>query len=115
MKLGLLMEAAQSQQALATSALEHLRERMGELDSVVREEIRNTLIEELQELVNETDEPLTPAQATTFATFVFGLEPWLATLATAIPLGLAWWILPTPTELVALRCGGPSHTGIARL
>ena len=48
MKLGLLMEAAQAQQGLAAQALERLREHTAGLDAVVREEIRATLIEELQ-------------------------------------------------------------------
>ena len=40
MKLGLLMEAAQSQQALAAAALQQLREHTGGLDAIVREENR---------------------------------------------------------------------------
>jgi len=40
MKLGLLMEAAQAQQALAAAVLQQLREHTGGLDAIVREEIR---------------------------------------------------------------------------
>src|SRR5256885_6807294 len=47
MKVGLLMEAAETQQALAAAALEQLRAHAAGLDGIVREEIRATLIEEL--------------------------------------------------------------------
>lgn len=105
MKLGLLMEAAQSQQALATNALEHLRERTGALDSVVREEIRNTLIEELQEVADHGRRAAHSLRAlqrvATLRIAVWSLG--IATLATAIPLGLAWWMLPSRAEVAALR------------
>jgi hypothetical protein len=105
MKLGLLMEAAQSQQALATTALEHLRECTGALDSVVREEIRSTLIEELQELADDSRRAAHSLRAlqrvATLRIAIWCLG--IATLATIIPLGLAWWLLPSRAEVAALR------------
>ena len=47
MKLGLLMEAAHAQQALAENALERLKAHASDLDDIVREEVRRTLVEEL--------------------------------------------------------------------
>ncbi len=52
MKFGLLMESAQTHQKMAEAHLEKLRAHTQELDGVVREEIRRTLIEELQELTD---------------------------------------------------------------
>src|SRR5271154_2712805 len=54
MKFGLLMESAQAHQRLAESQLEKLRAHTQDLDSVVRDEIRRTLIDELQLLTAET-------------------------------------------------------------
>lgn len=105
MKLGLLMEAAQSQQVLASNALEHLRERTGALDSVVRDEIRNTLIEELHEVADDSRSAAHSLRAlqrvATVRIAVWSLG--IATLATAIPLGLAWWLLPSRADVGALR------------
>jgi hypothetical protein len=105
MKLGLLMEAAQSQQALASAALEHLRERTGALDTVVRDEIRNTLIEELREVADDSRRAAHSLRAlqrvATVRIAVWSLG--IAILATAIPLGLAWWLLPSRSDVAALR------------
>lgn len=105
LKLGLLMEAAQSQQALATTALEQLRQRMGALDSVVREEIRNTLIEELQEVADDSRRAAYSLRSlqrvATLRIAVWSLG--IATLATAIPIGLGWWLLPSRADVAALR------------
>ena len=54
MKVGLLMEAAETQQALAAAALEQLREHAAGLDGIVREEIRSTLIEQLGALEEDS-------------------------------------------------------------
>ena len=47
MKFGLLMESAQAHQKLAETHLERLRAHTQDLDGVVRDEIRRTLVEEL--------------------------------------------------------------------
>jgi hypothetical protein len=54
MKFGLLMESAQAHQKLAETQLDKLRAHTQDLDSVVRDEIRRTLVEELQMLTAET-------------------------------------------------------------
>lgn len=46
--IGLLMEIAQAHQQLAEAALLRLKEHTAGLDAVVREEIRQTLIDELR-------------------------------------------------------------------
>src|SRR5580698_6985545 len=54
MKFGLLMESAQAHQKLAETHLEELRAHTRDLDGVVRDEIRRTLVEELRTLTAET-------------------------------------------------------------
>ena len=53
-KCGLLMETAQTHQSLADAALQRLRTHTQDLDAVVRDEIRRTLVEELRSLASET-------------------------------------------------------------
>src|SRR5580693_6182931 len=55
MKFGLLMESAQTHQKLADAHLERLRAHTQDLDGVVREEIRRTLVEELREVTAESN------------------------------------------------------------
>ena len=53
MNVGLLLESAQTHQKLAEGQLERLREHTRDLDGVVRDEIRRTLVEELRALTAE--------------------------------------------------------------
>ncbi len=53
-KFGLLMESAQAHQKLAETQLDKLRAHTQDLDGVVRDEIRRTLVDELQMLTAET-------------------------------------------------------------
>jgi hypothetical protein len=72
---------------------------------VVREEIRNTLIEELQEVADDGRRAAHSLRALQRAATV-RIAVWslcIATLATAIPMGLAWWMLPSRAEVAALR------------
>lgn len=54
-KLGFLMEAAQTHQQLAESVLEKLERHTRGLDAIVRQEIRRTLIEELRAVHEESE------------------------------------------------------------
>jgi hypothetical protein len=105
MKVGLLMEAAQSQQSLASTALEHLREHTGSLDTIVRDEIRATLIEELQALSDDSRraaeclERLQRAAGVRAATWSVGI----VVCATAIPLLVVSEFLPSRSDIAALR------------
>lgn len=105
MKVGLLMEAAQSQQSLVTTALEHLREHTGSLDTIVRDEIRATFIEELHAL---TDDSLRAAECLKRVQRAAALRAatWSVSIvvcATAIPLFAVREFLPSGSEVAALR------------
>jgi hypothetical protein len=104
MKLGLLMEAAQAQQAAIATTLERLREHTAGLDSVVREEIRATLVEELAALATDSRRA---AQALRGLERVANLRvaAWgvaVTTLSAVVPMGIAWWVLPSHGQLAAL-------------
>ncbi len=118
LKVGLLMEAAQAQQALASSALEKLSAHTRELDTVVRDEIRNTLVEELQLLGNESRraaEALRSLGRSANLRVAFW-SVGLTLLCTAIPLCATWWFLPSQSELAALRAKREELTSsLARL
>ena len=104
LKLGLLMEAAQSQQALAATTLDRLREHTAGLDAIVREEIRATLLEEMRAL-GEDSRRAAEALRRLQRTANLRLIAWSAamlTLSSLLPCGIAWWLLPTGAEIQAL-------------
>ena len=105
LKFGLLMESAQAHQKSAEAHLEKLRVHTQELDGVVREEIRRTLIEELQAVTAESAEAVRALRGMKRAAHLRGLA-WnivLAFLCAAIPAGMAHFMLPTEAEITALR------------
>ena len=105
MKFGLLMESAQAHQKLAETHLEKLRAHTQDLDGVVREEIRRTLIEELEELTVESRRAAQALKGMQRAANMRGLL-WglgLAILCTVIPGAIARWALPSASEIAALR------------
>jgi hypothetical protein len=117
-KIGLLLEAAESHQATATEALEHLRRHAAGLDAVVREEIRATLVEELQDLHRHSQLAAGSLRAlarrANFRAVALGGA--LILLASAVPFALAWWLLPSPAEVAALRANRDAlNADIARL
>ena len=102
---GLLMESAQAQQRSAEHQLERLRQHTQELDGVVRDEIRRTLIEELRELSAETQRTVRSMQK---ARRGAGLRSALwsvgvTTLCASIPVCVAEFILPSTQEIGVLR------------
>jgi hypothetical protein len=104
LKVGLLMESAQTHQKLAEGQLERLRAHTQDLDGVVRDEIRRTLVEELQMLTAET------ARAARVLEGMRGgsarMAAWsvaVAVVCTLVPLGIARWALPSAAEISALR------------
>jgi len=104
-KFGLLMESAQAHQKLAETHLEKLRAHTQDLDGVVREEIRRTLIEELQMLTAESTRAARALQGMRRAANMRGLV-WslgVAVLCTAIPGAIAHFMLPSAAEISALR------------
>lgn len=105
MKFGLLMESAQAHQKLAEAHLEQLRAHTQDLDGVVREEIRRTLIEELREVTAESNRAVHALRGVKRAASIRGLilSAAAATLSTAAPIAIARWILPSPAQIDALR------------
>jgi hypothetical protein len=105
LKMGLLMEAAQAQQALAETLLERLKGHTSALDEIVRGEIRHALVEELQVLGNESQRAaeslrrLGRAANARMAFWSIGLT----LLCTAIPMCGQWWLIPSQREISALR------------
>jgi hypothetical protein len=105
MKFGLLMESAQAHQRLAESQLEKLRTHTRDLDGVVRDEIRRTLVDELKTLTVETTRAAKALRKVRRVGVLRGAL-WslgLALLCALIPVGVARWVLPSPAELAALR------------
>jgi len=105
LKFGLLMESAQTHQKLAENHLERLRAHTEDLDDVVREEIRRTLIEELAELTAESSRTAAALRRMQRAADLRGLL-WaaaLAVVATAIPAAFMHWALPSTGEIESLR------------
>ena len=118
MRVGLLMESAQTHQRLAESQLEKLRMHTQDLDGVVRDEIRRTLIEELSMLTTETAratralEKIRRGAARRGALWSMGA----AAVCALAPLAVARWALPSASEIGALRAQqGELSSSIAKL
>src|SRR6266851_3372171 len=105
MKFGLLMESAQAHQKLAESHLEQLIAHTRDLDGVVRDEIRRTLIEELQMLWTESKRATEALQRIRRGASVrFGLwSIMISILCSGIPMAIARWALPSGSEIAALQ------------
>lgn len=105
MKLGLLMETARSHQKLAEEAIGKLIEHTRGLEAVVRDEVRQALLEELAGVCAEIEGAVRSLQAlkraanarTTLWTLGCGA------IAVTSALLVAWWFLPKPAEIAALR------------
>jgi hypothetical protein len=105
MRVGLLMESAQAHQKMAETHLERLRAHTQDLDEIVREEIRRTLIEELQSLTAESKRAMQALSNMKRAANLRGLlwSAAIAVLCTAIPSVIARWVLPSASEISTLR------------
>lgn len=104
-RVGLLMESVQAHQKLAESHLERLRAHTRDLDAVVRDEIRRTLIEELQMLWAESKKTTEALQRIRrgAALRVGLLSIVISILCTGIPLAIVRWMLPSAPEIAALQ------------
>jgi len=104
MKLGLLLEGAHANQTLAETVLDKLKAHVGELESIARQEIRSTLLEELHMVdeesrrAAETLRRLRHVADLRVALWTFGM----AALSCLLPFGVAWWVLPSRGEVAAL-------------
>lgn len=118
MKLGLLLEGAHANQTLAETVLEKLKTHVAELETIARQEIRSTLVEELHTLdedsrrAAETLRRLRHVADLRVALWTLGM----AALACAVPLAAAWWVLPSRGEIAALSARRDAlETEVARL
>src|SRR5580692_10261462 len=101
MKFGLLMESAQAHQRSAEAQLDKLRAHTDDLDGVVRDEIRRTLVEELQML---TAESRRAAEVLRRIRRSIGLRVAVSSIAvailcTGIPVAIARWFLPSESDV----------------
>jgi hypothetical protein len=105
MKVGLLMETAQAHQRLAESNLEKLRIHTQGLDSVVRDEIRRTLIEELKLLTAESTRAIEVlrriGRGAAFRGTLWSVA--VAILCTVIPAAIMRWAVPSVSDIATLR------------
>jgi hypothetical protein len=105
LKLGMLLESAQSLQDLADDSLKRLQAHTQSLDGVVRDEIHRTLIAELGELVEHLDRAAYSLK--TLSRVVQLRSLWCGVVLTACPAlvvsWIVWWWLPSPTQIAGLR------------
>ncbi|MGH8199420.1 MAG: hypothetical protein ACREVO_03525 [Steroidobacteraceae bacterium] len=118
MKLGLLMEAAQAQQRLGQESLERLAAHTRDLDAVVRDEVRRTVIEALGNVGSESRRATESLQrmrrAANVRTLLWTVA--IAMVCSGVAMGEAWWVLPSQREIAALRARRAELTAnIARL
>ena len=104
MKLGLLMESALAHQSLAQTCVDKLGERVRDLDAVVRDEIRRTVVEELREIHLESARAAqTLRKLQRSVGFRFGLVGIAVLLpATLSVLAIEWCALPGRAEIATL-------------
>ena len=106
MKFGLLMESATAHQKLAESHLEKTaRAHTQDLDSIVRDEIRRTLIEELRMLTSEGRRAAEVLRKIGRGATLRGAlsSVVVAVLSTGIPIAIMRWALPSASDIAALR------------
>jgi hypothetical protein len=105
MKLGLLLETAQNQQALADDSLKRLQAHTDGLDAVVRDEVRRAVIAELTDLVEHCNGAAHALKALNRAAQLRTV--WCSAILGALPgcliASFVWWWSPTPSQIAALR------------
>ncbi len=105
MQAGLLLEAAQQQQHAAEAVLSRLTVWTADLDAVLRDSIRQVLVQELQsagEAARKADASLQAVRR--HASLRVGL--WSVSLmaaCTAVPVSLAWVLVPSRSQVEGLR------------
>jgi len=105
MQLGLLMEAAQTHQKSAESILRKLKATTNDLATIVRDEVRNAIVSEIQSLEADSKRASTALREVQRAASVRVLiwSVGITTLCSAIPLLLTCWMIPSRGEIAALR------------
>lgn len=105
MRAGLLMEAAQAQQRLGVESLERLAAHTRDLDVIVRDEVRRTVAEALGSLASESGratESLRRMRRAAGARMLLWTVS-VAMICSGAAIGEVWWLLPSQSELAALR------------
>jgi hypothetical protein len=104
-KLGLLMETAQTHQKLAEAAIENLSQHTQSLEAAVRDQIQRALVDALKTVHAEAQCAVEALQkikrAANARVTLWTLGP--TAISAAIALFVAWWVLPTPGEIARLR------------
>jgi hypothetical protein len=104
-KLGLLMETAQTHQKLAEAAIEKLSNHAQGLEAVARGEIQRALVDALRPVhaeVQGATEALRKIKRVANARVTLWTLG-VTAISAAIALFVAWWVLPTPAEIARLR------------
>jgi len=105
MRLGLLVEAAQAQQRLGEESLQRLAARIRDLDVIVRDEIQRTVAEAIGNVAGESRRAAESLQGLRRAANARTLL-WTVTMAmicSGVAMGEAWWLLPSHSDMAALR------------
>lgn len=104
-KLGLLIEAAQTHQKLVEAAIEKLNKQTQGLETVMRDQIQRALADGLSGVHTETQGAVEALQrvkrAANARVTLWSLGQ--TAIAGAIALFVAVWVLPTSAEISALR------------
>src|SRR5580704_17407395 len=103
-KLGLLIEAAQTHQRLAEGAIARLNEHTQVFEAAVREQVHSGLREGLRSLHAETQNAVEALRRVKRAANA-RVTLWtlgLTAISAGIALFVAWSVLPTPAEIAAL-------------
>ncbi|HEY6451659.1 MAG TPA: hypothetical protein VIX87_03590 [Steroidobacteraceae bacterium] len=105
MSFGLLLETTQTQQKLIESSLRQLEGHTQALDAVVRAQIRCTVIEELGAVVEESGRAVQALRALERAAKLrFAVWTLTTTLLSGAGTALVgWWLLPSTSQISALR------------
>ena len=104
-KIGLLIEAAQTHQKLAEAAIEKLSEHAQGLAAMMRDQIRSAVADEMKVVQAETQGAVEALRRVKRAANA-RVTLWtigLTAIAVAVALFVTWWVLPTPAEITALR------------
>jgi len=104
-KLGLLMETAQTHQKLAEAAIGKLNEQTQGVHAVVRDQIRRAVVEEMKIVQAETQSAVEALQGVKRAANA-RVRLWtlgVTAISAGVALFVAWWALPTPAEIARLR------------
>jgi hypothetical protein len=105
MKIGLLMESAEAHQKTADACLKKLEAHARGFDAVVREQIRCTLVDELQGLSSDARRAAEALRAVGQAANM-RVTLWsvgVTAFCGAMALSVGWWLLPSQDELARLR------------